>query len=279
MGAKVKGSLGCEHAKEMIKLFSQLEGKHSLWPLWCDFVTMTACNLAMIDPDKREKRGEMCKSVASKYSEKELEVFAKLLACVVNALDKNPSQDFLGELYMRLDLGSDRAGQHFTPYNVCLMMGKMQAGNPAAEIAEKGYITVNDCCCGAGALLIGYANAVLEAGVNYQEHVLFAGQDIDFLVAMMCYIQLSLLGCAGYVIVGDSLSQPVTDPPNQNHDYWYTPMYFSDTWHWRRAFEIIGGYAKSVPTERITPKAKKVPATIPNDIQLTDNGSGQLAMF
>lgn len=47
-------------------------------------------------------------------------------------------------------------------------------------------------------------------GVNYQKDVLFVGQDIDKVVAMMAYIQFSLLGCPGYIIVGNSL----TDMPD-----------------------------------------------------------------
>lgn len=50
----------------------------------------------------------------------------------------------------------------------------------------------------------------------------------------MCYLQLSLLGCAGYVKIANTL----TDPMRKNDDinkYWYTPMYFSDVWRIRRA--------------------------------------------
>ena len=38
-----------------------------------------------------------------------------MLAEVVADLEHNPDQDFLGELFMALDLGNEWAGQFFTP--------------------------------------------------------------------------------------------------------------------------------------------------------------------
>ena len=52
---------------------------------------------------------------------------------------------------------------------------------------------MNDSACGAGAMLIAFANAAKQYGINYQKQVLFVAQDIDHTAAMMCYIQLSLL--------------------------------------------------------------------------------------
>ena len=113
------------------------------------------------------------------------------------------------------------------------------------QIQQKGWISVNDCACGAGALLIAFANECRKNGINYQTSVLFVAQDIDYITACMCYIQLSLLGCAGYVVVGDTLSHPATSVdhhgliPTPGQNVWYTPMYFRDVWHWRRAFSLI----------------------------------------
>lgn len=73
---------------------------------------------------------------------------------------------------------------------------------------------------------------------RYQNHLLVVAQDIDETVALMCYIQLSLLGVAGYVKVGNSLTEPMTDNDNKEN-YWFTPMYFSNVWVLRR---IFGGH-------------------------------------
>lgn len=77
-----------------------------------------------------------------------------------------------------------------------------------------------------------------KANLNYQNHLLVVAQDIDETVALMCYIQLSLLGVAGYVKVGNSLTEPMTDNDNKEN-YWFTPMYYSNVWVLRR---IFGGH-------------------------------------
>ena len=74
-----------------------------------------------------------------------------------------------------------------------------------------------------------------KANLNYQNHLLVVAQDIDETVALMCYIQLSLLGVAGYVKVGNSLTEPMTDNDNKEN-YWFTPMYYSNVWVLRRIF-------------------------------------------
>ena len=57
-------------------------------------------------------------------------------------------------------------------------------------------------------------------------------------MGMMGYIQLSLLGAAGYVKIGNSLTDPMT-AGDDSKNYWYTPMYFSDVWRYRRIFHSI----------------------------------------
>ena len=63
-----------------------------------------------------------------------------------------------------------------------------------------------------------------------------SGQDIDETVALMCYIQLSLLGVAAYIKVGNALTEPMTTA-DLLENYWFTPMYFSDVWAMRRAVQ------------------------------------------
>ena len=82
-------------------------------------------------------------------------------------------------------------------------------------------------------MLIAFANVCKERDVNFQRDILFIGQDIDPVVARMCYISMSLLGMAGYVIVGNTLLMDT-----QNWDYWFTPMYFIHGFQWRRQRSI-----------------------------------------
>lgn len=141
---------------------------------------------------------------------------------------------------MVLGLGNDRNGQFFTPYSVCRMMAKMECSQAIAEVESKGWISCNDCACGAGALLVAFANECKENNINYQTSVLFTAQDIDYTTALMCYLQLSLLGCPGYVAVGDTLTDPCISVdkrgliPVDRGNIWYTPFYFTDVWRFRR---------------------------------------------
>jgi len=209
------------HAQQFQDVFHSLARSRGAWKVWNDFVTLVACGLAVnFDAANRANRDEQHRSVRSRYTHDELGQFARLLDLTVDALEADPDQDFLGEIFQLLELHNESAGQFFTPYNIAKCMALMLCGNPAEEIAEKGFITATDPCCGAGALLIAYANALREQGVNYQRDVVFIAQDIDFTVAMMCFIQLALHGCAGYVTVGDSLR---SDPPDPK-DVWLLPM-------------------------------------------------------
>ncbi|MBQ2397129.1 MAG: N-6 DNA methylase [Bacteroidales bacterium] len=116
-------------------------------------------------------------------------------------------------------------------------------------INEKGWASVNDPACGAGATLIAMANAMKKHNINYQNHALFVAQDIDRITGMMCYIQLSLLGCAGYVVIADTLCNPLPGKvlfpePNGNQELWFTPMYLSDVWHFRRLYNMMDSFFK-----------------------------------
>lgn len=91
----------------------------------------------------------------------------------------------------------------------------------------------------AGEELIKRSEKRLEkANLNYQNHILVAAQDIDMVVALMCYIQLSLLGVAAYIKVGNSLTEPMTENDSLDN-YWFTMMYFSDIWSMRRLLRSL----------------------------------------
>lgn len=174
---------------------------------------------------------------ARKYTKEEASLIPQLLAYTVMALEENPDQDFLGTIYTELGLVNKQHKQIFTPYNVSRLMAEITMGSVAQEVKEKGYITLNDDCCGAGSTLIAGVNtikSILEKqGLNFQNHLLVAAQDIDLTVGLMCYIQLSLLGVAAYIKIDDAISNPMT-VNDTLENYWFTPMYFSEVWKTRR---------------------------------------------
>ena len=211
-GKKSKTVLSPE--KAFLEAFGRLSNRHRAWDAWRDFITMFACSLS--NPLDKEHPAQ-----------------------TVLALEENLEQDFLGSIFMSLNLGDGHNGQIFTPYHVCELMAEMTMDDVVKKVEQDGYISINDPCCGAGATLIAGIHAARKqlekANLNYQNHLLVVAQDIDETVALMCYIQLSLLGVAGYVKVGNSLTEPMTDNDNKEN-YWFTPMYYSNVWVLRRIF-------------------------------------------
>ena len=155
--------------KELVRLMESIEGKYSKWEIWQDFIIMMAVSIANTFPGPhRAQREKLYQDHAAKYQVKELDVFAQMAAEVVSALEHNPEQDVLGELFMLLGLSNEWKGQFFTPYNVCRTMAMMTFGPSLKDsLAEKGWFSVNDPACGAGATLIAMANECRRQGINY----------------------------------------------------------------------------------------------------------------
>lgn len=234
-----------EWENKFLKSFQKLSCKHRAWDVWKDYVTLNACAISnALDKGNYEHREKRYLEIIGRYSKDEQQIFPELAAYTVMALEENSEQDFLGKMYMDLELGNRSSGQFFTPYHVCELMAEMTVQDAVEKISRQGYVSINDPCCGAGATLIAGANVIrkeLEKDkqqLNYQNHVLVIAKDIDEIVALMCYIQISLLGLAGFVKVGNSITNPIsTDDSFEN--YWYTPMYFSDVWRTRRTIKQI----------------------------------------
>lgn len=215
MAKRKRISFDTPDAKAFNKIFQQLIYTHDAWAVWSDFVTMMACLFsvpaeAFGGPDSAG-RTELLNATAKKYTEEELRQFRELSDILIEALERDPCQDFLGNLYMSLDFGDSWRGQYFTPWNVAYMMAEVTVGTDLKPTVGRDYVSVFDPCCGAGVMLIAMAAAYSQnnPGHSYQQEVLFAAQDIDRIVALMCFVQLSLLGCAGYVVIGDSLKGPL----------------------------------------------------------------------
>lgn len=54
------------------------------------------------------------------------------------------------------------------------------APDMTARIEKQGWVSVNDPSCGAGALLLAFANECRRQHINYQTSVLFVAQDHRF---------------------------------------------------------------------------------------------------
>lgn len=246
---------------------------------------MAICLSNITDPnkDRRNQREEKYKYALSQLGctvEQAAQLLIILTDAIEEAAQKGTSLDFLGEIYMDLGLGSHYHGQYFTPYDCAVLSAEMMLvpEDVKKKIEDDGYISVADPSgSGSGVMLLAAADKLKTMGYNYQTQAFFIGQDIDRIVAQMCYIQLSLLGCAGYVCVANAIKNPIvgSDATNsvlvpmemKNQEFYYTPFYYRDVWQTRITMEqaksiILNSFAstnddKTIPMEKKESKSDK----------------------
>lgn len=213
------------HSKKIIKLFEKFRYKYDMSNVFYDFLVIASVSLSnQVDFIHSKEREKHFYEVQSKYSKEEFYIFIEILAELAKGLIEKKT-DLLGEVYMQMNFGKKCGGQFFTPYTISKMMAKMTVDKDRTSklIDEKGYITMNEPCCGGGGMCIAFAEAMEEAGFDSQKHLIITAQDVDKTCVMMTYIQLSLLGIPAYVILGNSLLV-------EFKDIWYTPAFMLNGW-------------------------------------------------
>lgn len=194
----------CDYVGTFISKLSEISRSEHRYKIFRDFVDVTALAFTNLD-NKPEPNDEYLKIISHygndfSVSEKR---FSELLSITVNALEEH-SYDFLGDVYMQLDLGKAHQSQYFTPEPVCALLCRLNLN--IEEFKSKPYTTLSEPSCGSGSMIIAYVNELKLQGINPQEKLWVSCVDIDPMVARMCFIQLNLLGIAGEVYIGNTLS-------------------------------------------------------------------------
>jgi len=203
--------------KQFIRLFNQTARHLHRWDVFSDFVRLAASELDIArvrTPENIEQSGKIC----ARYDADDIRNFHDLFNLMVNALEAK-FHDFIGSIFMELELGSGGMGQYFTPYSVQSMMARMLIPGIQVKIAREGIATISDPACGSAGMIIAYAECLLEADVNPSAHLFASCIDIDPIAADMAFIQLSLLGIAAEVVTGNTLTM-------QFNRVRYTPVYY-----------------------------------------------------
>lgn len=226
--------------KELVKLIQSFSYGHHLHTVFSDFVEMSALAISnSADRAQFEAREKRYLEIASKYKREEVERFPQMLGLLIESFEQRVGvirketavglpvsgglTDVLGETYMMLGLGNDRAGQFFTPYSVSRMMSMMLMGDVGAEVERRGFLRVHEPACGAGGMVIAAADSILAAGHNFQQVMHATCIDIDPCCVHMTYVQLSLLHIPATVVHGNALSMEVWGT-------WYTPAHILGGW-------------------------------------------------
>lgn len=101
---------------KFLKSFQKLTYRRRAWDVWRDYILLHACSISnVLDKDNYDQREKRYLKIIHQYSKEEQAIFPELAAYTTMALDQNQEQDFLGKMFMRLDLGIRSAGQLYGP--------------------------------------------------------------------------------------------------------------------------------------------------------------------
>jgi type I restriction-modification system DNA methylase subunit len=186
--------------------------------LFEDFITLASCairqGVSKLLTDKLDpKTEEEYMQAVGNYTPDRAQAFSAAMAVLTNGLEAK-THDFLGSVYSAACINNEWHGQFFTPWTLCQCMAKMAIHD--AKPDPKHRFTVGEPAVGGGAMLMAVAEELRRAGFS-PRHWYFVGTDIDRRCCQMAYIQLSLVGAAGIVRHGNSLS-------NEIWGTWLTPM-------------------------------------------------------
>lgn len=182
--------------------FREASAGCSAFECWQRFVYMAAYETALSCRQDAEPIRDMAQTSRSK-AEPNMDAYRNMFSEYISQIEGDPFQDFLGDAFMRLGIGNESGGQFFTPYHLARMNAAVAIGSRG--VGEKGWVSVLEPACGAGANVIGFCDIMHERGIDWQRGVYFVCQDVSELTALMCYVQLSYIGAAATVIVGDTL--------------------------------------------------------------------------
>ncbi|MDO6168675.1 N-6 DNA methylase [Enterobacter hormaechei] len=210
--------MGIEEARRrFVSVFRDTARNLRRWEVFSDFIKLAASELDMArirTPENIARSREIC----AKYGERDISNLHELFGLMICALEAK-FHDFLGAIFMELELGDDRNGQYFTPYNVQSLLARLLMPDFDETIRREGFVTVSDPASGAAGMIVAYAELLLEAGYNPSEQMFGSCIDIDPIAADMAFIQLSLLGIPAEVVTGNALTM-------QLNRVRYTPVYY-----------------------------------------------------
>ncbi|MFI8089088.1 N-6 DNA methylase [Streptomyces sp. NPDC086080] len=182
--------------REIVKLLAANTGAKRMSEVFDNFVEMAALALRnavdVCGSESWEAREGQYLQIAGRYSRTELDRFAHALALVTAEMEREPC-DVLGRLYMELELGNERLGQYYTPYDIAQLMAEMQIDSVVEQVQRGGFANVYEPSCGAGAFMVALSQAMLEHGLNPQTQLHVTAEDIAPQAMHMIYVQLTLL--------------------------------------------------------------------------------------
>lgn len=232
--------------KTICKLLEACRYRHDLYNVFSDCIEAMAIAMSnAVDLHQREQREARYMAIVGKYERDVIETFPRILAELAMALEETRG-DVMGAVFGALELHNTARGQFFTPDSVCRLMAEINVGSAEelkATVAETGFVTIMEPAVGAGAMVIHLVEAMLERGVNYQQHAHVVAVDVDPRAVHMAYVQFSLLHIPAVLIIGNSITL-------EEREHWYTPAHILGGWTHRLKMQpgrILTGHARERP--------------------------------
>lgn len=225
--------------RSFIRLFGETARYHHRHEVFRDLVamgTLAVQNAFLRSPVLEEEY----LAIAGRYQADDMTKMAQLIGCIAGALDCRAG-DFLGEIFMELEIGSAHMGQFFTPYSVSHLMAKLTFSHVVKQLEQQPFIKLDEPACGAGSMVIAVCEVMLDQGFNPQQKLYARCTDIDAVAAHMCYLQLSYLGVPADVVVGNTLTL-------KEYRSYRTPMWYFSNWGQQLAARnLVDGFRRFLP--------------------------------
>lgn len=194
---------------EWYSVFDRLAAELGAYEAWRSWIYLTGANMAFYAGNRIPSLMSQHDSILEKLTDQQKKWIDELNIIMGKELDLNPFQDYIGQRYMETELAEGKSkGQHFTPYQVSKMMAELSFLDKETidqEIQEKGFYCLDDCAIGAGSLMIAILEKMKREGYNIHSQVWISGTDVSEITLLQAYIQLSLIGAAGVLCVGDTI--------------------------------------------------------------------------
>jgi hypothetical protein len=145
-------------------------GRHlGRWEVFSDFLSLAASELDIARIRTPESM-EHCRKISARYEASDIANMQEMFCLMVCALEAK-FHDFLGAIFMELELGDNFRGQYFTPYSVQCLMARMLMPGVRDTIRREGIATVSDPACGLPGCLLRMPSVCLKADINPSMHM------------------------------------------------------------------------------------------------------------
>jgi len=181
------------------KILADVSPSHDGRRIFEGFVRLAACALAA-----QTREAEYLEE-AKQWRKADLGLFAKALGALVLEMNSRPYEDLIGGYYMEFALspkGRQWNGQFHSPKTVCDLLARMIGGD-LGSLPKEGPITVCEPACGAGAMILAFAQACPP---EVRRLLRVTAIDISRIACDMAFINTTLWGIPTRVIHGNSLS-------------------------------------------------------------------------